>query len=419
VAIALQHAQLFDQNRLFSEVDELIFAAGDSQQVIQTALQKVMDALHVLEHIELSGAQIFFRRGKHELEVVHSTDPSHIGLSINVEQSICGRALREGKTVLIGDVSTEPEYRSMLGSSIQSEIAIPILLGDAAVSIGVLNVESTEPDAFEGFAQVLLENFADKVRTLLAFAKLRSDVTETMELRNASDLLVAVGDQASNMIHRMNNSVGAMRLRIIELQDLQDTGDIAANEFLTETLAALRDLADQTLEMPEEVTRLLNQQGATVNVNEIVQAVVDKARLPATITTKLDLDPTVPPLSLYSFDIVVENLVQNAIDAMPSGGTLSITTTTVLPTSVPAGYVELAISDTGAGIPPEILPKIFELNFTTKTKKGRGHGLGLWWIRNFVLRSKGDIAVNSSVGHGAEFVVKIPFEREPASEPAE
>jgi signal transduction histidine kinase len=418
VAIALQHAQLFDQNRLFSEVDELIFAAGDSQQVIQTALQKVMDALHVLEHIELSGAQILFRTSKHELEIVHSTDPAHVGLAVNIDQSISGRALRERRTVIIGDVSQEAEYQA-IQPSIRSEIAIPILLGDSAVSIGVLNVESADLDAFEGFSQVLLESFADKVRTLLAFAKLRSDVTEAMELRNASDLLVAVGDQASNMIHRMNNTVGAMRLRIIELQDLLNSGDIAANEFLAESLASLRDLANQTLQMPEEVTRLLNQQGATVNISEVVKAVVDKMRLPATIATKFDLDPEVPPLSLYSFDIVAENLVQNAIDAMPDGGTLSIATTTVLPPGWPTGYVELAISDTGGGIAPEVLPKIFELNFTTKTKKGRGHGLGLWWIRNFVLRSKGDITVNSTVGHGCEFVVKISFDREPAGAPAE
>jgi hypothetical protein len=69
------------------------------------------------------------------------------------------------------------------------------------------------------------------VRTLLAFTKLRSDVTEAMELRNASDLLVAVGDQASNLIHRMNNTVGAMRFRIIELKDLQQTGELS-DDFL-------------------------------------------------------------------------------------------------------------------------------------------------------------------------------------------
>jgi GAF domain-containing protein len=70
VAIALERAQLFDRNQLFSEVDQLIFAAWDSQQVIPAALKKVMDALQDLEHIPLSGAQILFRRREAELEIV-------------------------------------------------------------------------------------------------------------------------------------------------------------------------------------------------------------------------------------------------------------------------------------------------------------------------------------------------------------
>jgi putative methionine-R-sulfoxide reductase with GAF domain len=74
-----------------------------------------------------------------------------VGLIIGIDESICGRAVRERRTVIIGDVSKEPEYRRLLGPSIQSEIAIPISLGDASVLIGVLNVESEEPDAFEGF----------------------------------------------------------------------------------------------------------------------------------------------------------------------------------------------------------------------------------------------------------------------------
>jgi signal transduction histidine kinase len=409
VAIALERAQLFDRNQLFSEVDQLIFAARDSQQVIPAALQKVMSALQDLEHIPLSGAQILFRRGEAELEIVHSTNPSDVGLIVGIDESICGRAVRERRTVIIGDVSKEPEYRRLLGPSIQSEIAIPISLGDASVSIGVLNVESEEPDAFEGFYQVILDTFADKVRTLLAFTKLRSDVTEAMELRNANDLLVAVGDQASNLIHRLNNTVGAMRFRIIELQDLQQAGGIS-EDFLAESLASLRSLAVQTLQMPDDVTRLLSQDGTTVNVNDVVRAALEKFKIPDGINVDLSRDRELPTLSLYNFDIVVQNLIQNALDAMPNGGTLSVSAYSIIPTAgLPTGYIVLTVSDTGTGISEEILPRIFDLNFSTKHSKGKGLGLGLWWIRNFVLRAKGDINVISSIGSGSEFVVRFPY----------
>jgi signal transduction histidine kinase len=414
VAIALQRAQLFDQNKLFSEVDSLIFEDSESQQVISDALQKVTDTLRDLEHIQLTDAHIMFRKGDDELEIVHSTNPSEVGLVVRIDQSISGRAIRDLETVTIGDVRTESEYRRLFGTSIGSEIAIPILLRNSDVVIGVLNVESEELDAFEGFCQVILESFADKVGTLLAFAKLRADVTATMELRNANDLLIAVGDQASNMIHRINNTVGAMRVRIIELQDAQREGELGADDFLTDSLSSLRISADKILQLPEEVTRLLNQQGMVVNINEVAEAVLSKITLPENVTLDLKLDPQVPQLSLYSFDIVVENLIHNALDAMPEGGTLSVSTVSAFDPELANGYIELVVQDTGTGISKDILPRIFDLNFTTKHLKGKGHGLGLWWIRNFVLRAKGDITVTSTLGRGSTFLVKVPFSESPS-----
>jgi signal transduction histidine kinase len=423
VAMALQRAQLFDRNALSADVDQLIFAAADSPYVIQSALQRVMQAMRDLEHIELSEAMICFRRGNgKDLEIVHSTKPSDVGLVLGIDESICGRAVRERRTVVLGDVSAEPEYRRLFGSLMKSEIAIPILLGDDDLAIGVLNVESEEVDAFQGFAQVILESFADKVRVLLAFAKLRADVTEAMDFRNASDLLVAVGDQTSNMIHRMNNTVGAMRLRILELQRSQEEGELAHGDFLEESLEGLRMLAERTLQMPEEVAHLLSQQSSTVDVNAAVHAAVRSIYVPDNVSVRLNLSPDLPLLSLYCFDVVIQNLLQNAIDAMPDGGSLSVTTSPVVQAELPIGYVQLAVQDTGTGISEEILPKIFELNFTTKnpstngvaSTKGRGLGLGLWWIRNFVRRANGDIVVTSTVGVGSTFTVKIPFQRSTA-----
>ena len=73
------------------------------------------------------------------------------------------------------------------------------------------------------------------------------------------------------------------------------------------------------------------------------------------------------------------------------------------------GYVQLIVSDTGTGIPPEILSRVFELNFTTKRSRGKGLGLGLWWVRNFVRRAKGDIAIRSVPGSGTEVSIKLPI----------
>jgi signal transduction histidine kinase len=413
VAIAMQRLQLFDLDALFRKVDRLIFDVDEDgpKDVMQAALDEVVQALRG-QHVDLSGAQILFRRGESQLEIVYSTSPADVGLHVPISESICGRAVRERRAVVIGNVGEDPEYRRMLGPAIQSEIAVPIRLGGDgdAIIIGVLNVESEEPDAFTGFYELVLTSFADKVRTLLAFTKLRADVTEALEVRNANDLLVAVGDQTSNMIHRLNNTVGAMRFRIRQLQALQDSGELAVDGHLRQMFDTLLELADRTLRMPDQVTSFLSREGNMVDVNECVRRTVADLNVPDLVTVDLQLADGVPALPLFSFDIVVQNLIRNAIDAMPNGGTVNVSTSVVSNPGLAGGYLELVVRDNGIGIPQEIVSQIFELNFTTKREKeGKGLGLGLWWVRTFIRRAKGEISIKSAPGTGTEFVVKIPF----------
>lgn len=410
VAIALQNVQYFKSAALFADVDQIIISPVDTQFLIQRALQRVVHELRKLYRVELAGAQILFRKGSDELEIVHSTNPADIGLTVSVADSICGRSVRDRATIIVGDVSKDSQYRRMLGSAIQSEIAIPIKLADSDAIIGVLNVESEEIDAFSGFNKILLESFADKVRVLLAFTKLRTDVTEALESRHASDLLIAVGDQTSNLIHRLNNSVGALRAKILELQeDSEEDPPPLGKDRLRDALGELLELADHTLEMPEQVTRFLSHDRNTIGVNKVITEILQETSIPANITVETDLHSELPELALYSFDIVVQNLIRNAVDAMTEGGGhLYVSTTLVSHQELPSGYVQMIVRDSGTGIASDILPHIFELNFTTKHSKGKGLGLGLWWVRAFVVRSRGEISVNSQRDIGTEFCIKVP-----------
>jgi signal transduction histidine kinase len=94
------------------------------------------------------------------------------------------------------------------------------------------------------------------------------------------------------------------------------------------------------------------------------------------------------------------NLIKNAIAAMPEGGILSIAT------EVKDSDVLITIADTGLGIPPENLSKIFEPYFTTKTT---GSGLGLTLVYKIVKEHKGEIAVKSKVGEGTRFIISLPI----------
>jgi signal transduction histidine kinase len=124
---------------------------------------------------------------------------------------------------------------------------------------------------------------------------------------------------------------------------------------------------------------------------------------------------------------VMVNLAVNARDAMPDGGTLTIRLGTAMldedytrlhPQITPGHYVELSVSDTGVGMPPEIVSRIFEPFFTTKTKD-KGTGLGLATVHGIVAGSGGSLSVYSEPGMGTTFRAFFPPAHEHAVPPAE
>lgn len=145
----------------------------------------------------------------------------------------------------------------------------------------------------------------------------------------------------------------------------------------------------------------------------------------ATDLLPIDADPK-------RIELVVINLVSNACDAMPNGGRLLIRTANLPGPLVPDGggepmekWVELEISDTGSGMPPEVAERAFEPFFTTK-RAGRGTGLGLSMVDEFVRQAGGSATIRTAVGRGTSVTLRLPTSRGagaaaeglPASRPA-
>jgi two-component system, NtrC family, sensor kinase len=122
-----------------------------------------------------------------------------------------------------------------------------------------------------------------------------------------------------------------------------------------------------------------------------------------------DLDPELPMVTCDGAQIeqVLLALMMNALDAMPQGGNLWVTTRLSREDSA----VRITVRDDGCGIPPEILPRLFEPFLTTK-ETGRGVGLGLAISRSILERHNGNIEVQSEVGKGTTFTVTLPWDAE-------
>jgi signal transduction histidine kinase len=127
------------------------------------------------------------------------------------------------------------------------------------------------------------------------------------------------------------------------------------------------------------------------------------------IPTKVEIRVDVPDSSWIIADKqrleqAVLNIIKNALDAMPGGGTIGISSRE----DVDNKLIEIRIQDTGIGIEPETARKIFDPFFTTK-EDGKGSGLGLFVAREIVEEHEGNIRVESVEGEGTTFVIRLPM----------
>lgn len=167
--------------------------------------------------------------------------------------------------------------------------------------------------------------------------------------------------------------------------------------------AYCRLLAMNILELGENTSLKLSK----VSLIEIVGNVLSllERKMPSYLyNVEWEVDFLIPDIEADEVQIqqIFMNLLKNALDAMPNGGTLSIHF------QQDDSFVQVDISDTGTGIPPENLKRLFQLGFTTKPK---GYGIGLYSVRNILERHKGTIEVFSTVNNGATFRFRLPIKQ--------
>lgn len=266
------------------------------------------------------------------------------------------------------------------------------------------------------------------------FIGFQEDVTALRaaeERLRLSERLEVVGRLTSGIAHDLNNILTVI---------------LGNTELLAQALAAereLRDLAEAALKAVESAAELTSRMLAFARRQPLAARPTDidallagmRGMLGRTLGGRIAIElvdngPTwralVNPLGLES---AVLNLCVNARDAMPEGGRLTIETANVRlgpedgtpdPDAPAADHVMIAVSDTGAGMPPEVLARACDPFFTTK-EGGQGNGLGLSMVYGFVEQSKGRLQIRSAPGQGTTvtlYLPRAPAEPEAASAPA-
>ena len=407
ISVAITHAALFDEDILRTATDGLLLAgtSRDSDVIMRQVLQQILDTLNSLIFLEPDAAEILFAdpQDKETLAVAYSTNSADIGMRVEIDSSICGEAFRTRKTVLLPRAVEHSYYRPIL-EGMRCEMAIPIILGGSdKFPIGVLNLESSQENAFSNVGKVLAERFARRVVNAIAMTKIRADVDNELQ----DQLMVLAADQVLNAVHRINNHIGSIRALAKDLrEDLESTVDPVDFD---RRLRLIQDDADRALEIPDELRKRIGAKEESADVNAQVEAGLADVRFPKNLQLIMDLAPGLPNLPCTALDLVVENLLLNAIAAMRQQPGLVRVSTWLDERPTGEQFIVITVQDNGIGMSQAKLDRLFEPR--PPGRRGRGLGFGMLWVRGWVRRAQGLIEVESQPGSGT--TVNIRFQIDP------
>jgi signal transduction histidine kinase len=407
VSVALVHAALFDEDIFRAATDRLLIEAstGDTDRVMREVLERIVSTLNSLAFVQPDAADILFEdpQDGQRLVVAHSTNNADIGVRVDIGSSICGEAFRSRQTVVKQQASDHPDYRPVV-PGMRCEMAIPIIFGgNNRFPIGVLNLECRRENAFSNVGRTLAERFTRRVVNAIAMTKIRADIDFEMQ----DQLLVLAADQVLNAVHRINNHVGSIRALTRDL--LEDLGSAGLPDDLADRLRMIDSNAGHALEIPDELRKRIGTPEVSVDVNAQVEAGIAAVRIPKNIEVVKDLAPGLPSIPCTALDLVIENLLLNAVKAMrDTHGTLSVTTRRDerLPREP---FIAITVSDTGTGMTDDELQRLFEPR--QAGHRGGGLGFGMMWVKSWVRRAQGLIEVESARGTGTS--VRLRFQIHP------
>jgi signal transduction histidine kinase/ActR/RegA family two-component response regulator len=241
------------------------------------------------------------------------------------------------------------------------------------------------------------------------------DLRQTQQAVMQQERLKALGQMASGIAHDINNAISPIALYTESLLEKEPGLSARARDYLGTIQHALEDVSHTVARMREFYRQREQQMTLTpVKLNDMVQQVIDLSRarwsdMPQQrgIFIKIEtvLDPALPTVMGVESEIreALVNLIFNAVDAMPNGGTLTLKTKVSDKTT---RLVHVEVTDTGIGMDEDVRRRCLEPFFTTKGE--RGTGLGLAMVYGIVRRHNADIEIESVPGKGTTFRIGFP-----------
>lgn len=400
--------------KILHQIDRALIAGEGPTEIAVAALPILRSLLGVRRAIVS-----IFHEATGDVEWLAGAGPHRVraghGDHYSIEYMGDIEALKRGESQLINvnDLPAGPEVDSLIASGVRSYTVVPMIVnGELIGALSFGGVSEWLSSEQLGIAREVGTQFAisiSQARMKLALQAKHEELREVSQQLWQTAKLATMGELAASIAHELNNPLGTISLGIEDLlaQAPPDSAGYRELKVMEQETERMATLVANLLQF----SRTGHQQVSTVNITEEIDKTMELSSFflrKRKVVVVRDHDDDLPFIlgDRQKLRQVFLNLMVNASDAMPDGGTLTIRAHagSVLE-GKPAILLEFA--DTGIGIPPEHQAKVMEPFFTTKPE-GQGTGLGLAICRRVVQEHYGTIRVVSEVGVGTTFQIILP-----------
>ncbi|MDG6026178.1 MAG: HAMP domain-containing protein [Candidatus Brocadia sp.] len=250
----------------------------------------------------------------------------------------------------------------------------------------------------------IMEQLRDHIKGLYNTNK---ELKETQERLLRSEKLATVGKLASGVGHELRNPLGAIKNALFLLNKNVSVAHVRGEGKKFNTfMEIIEKETDRSIKIVNDLlgfSRTVKPMVSPANVRALIESSLSRVRIPEKVNKIVYAEDSLPPILVDATQIeqVFINLIQNACEAMPMGGLL-----TIRAQKEGSAALSTTFTDTGCGIPDNVKHMIFDPLFTTKSN---GLGLGLALSHSIIQRHEGHIALESQEGKGTTFTVKLPI----------
>ncbi len=407
---------LYEQLRLKARLFESLVSVGqtiNSTLNVDDALQAVTrEACHLMRVQMCSLLLLDDTREWLDLRASHGAGEAYLQKPrLNVSDSLLGMVVRRRKPVQVQNVQTSGRYQNVeiaRREGLVSLLSVPLLFGGEA--IGTLNVYTGSLYRFSNEEIRILSALAELSAIAIEKARLYERIVDVEEQLRQNEKLSALGLLAAEVAHEIRNPLTVMKMLYHSLDLKFPAGDPRGQDaaIMGEKMNHLDRIVEQILDFARSAEPKL----APVDVDRVIDdlGLLTRHKLKnQNIRLERRRTGDLPPILADAMQLeqAFLNLILNAVEAMPEGGTLIISTS--VPTAGPGqkpAQVLIEFSDTGQGMTEEQSRRLFtSLLATTKV---RGTGLGLAIVSRVVESHRGEVSVRSQPGRGTTITVTLP-----------